>query len=80
MNETVTGEIMSLKEMEIKFDGEWVLFDDPYLDEHKHLAGGKLLFHSKNRDEVDEVAICLRPRHSAFLYMGRILYPVALNL
>lgn len=80
MHETITYEIMSLADMEKKFEGEWVLFEDPYLNEHKHLAGGKLLFHSKIRDEVDEVAMRLRPRHSAFLFMGSMQDNIMINL
>ncbi len=70
MNETMSHEIMTLAEIENRFDGEFILLEDPYEDEFKRVAGGKLLFHSKNRDEVYQEALRLRPKHSAFLYLG----------
>jgi hypothetical protein len=72
--------IMTLSEIEEQFDNEWVLLEDPILDERKQVAGGKVLHHSKNRDEVDQVAMRVRPRHSAFLYTGPISDQIAINL
>ena len=51
MNETMVYEMMTMTEIEKEFDGEWVLLEDPYLNESKQVGGGKLRFHSKNRDE-----------------------------
>jgi hypothetical protein len=80
MNETMTGEIMTLAEIEMQFDNEWILLEDPVLDERKQVAGGKLLFHSKNRDEVYQAALRLRPKHAAFLYTGPMPDNIAINL
>lgn len=80
MNETVTNEMMTLAEIEEKFEGEWILLEDPYLDERKQVAGGKLLCHSKNRDEVYRKAMELRPKHSAFLYTGPTPDNILINL
>lgn len=74
------NEIMTMSEIENRFNGEWVLLEDPFLDERKQIAGGKLLFHSKNRDEVDQAAMTLRPKHGAFLYMGPMPENIAINL
>jgi hypothetical protein len=76
----MTSEVMTLAEIEKQYDREWVLLEDPYLDEKKQVAGGKLLFHSKNRDEVDQVALKLRPKHSAFLFTGPMPDNIAINL
>ena len=70
MTETITNEIMTMTEIKKQFDGEWILLEDPYIDERKQVAGGKLLAHSKHRDDVYAKAMELRPKHSAFLYMG----------
>ena len=80
MVETIAEEVMSLKDIETQFDGEWVLIEDPYLDDRRQVAGGKLLFHSKIRDEVYQTALRLQPKHSAFFYMGAMPDGVALNL
>lgn len=75
-----TNEVMTLADMEKQFYGEWVLLEDPYLDEHKQVAGGKVLCHSKNRDERDQAAMRLRPKHSAFLYIGPAPDNIRFNL
>ena len=80
MNETMTHEIITLAEIETQFDGEWVLLEDPYDNDRNQVAGGKLLFHSKNRDEVYQAAIRLRPKHSAVLYMGPMPDDIFLNI
>lgn len=74
------NDVMTMSEIEKQFDNEWVLLEDPILDERKQVAGGKVLYHSKNRDEVDQVAMRLRPKHSAFLYTGPIPENILINL
>ena len=64
------AEVLSISEIQSQFDREWVLLEDPQIDEQLQLVGGKVVFHSKDRDEVDRKALELRPRHSAFLYTG----------
>ena len=74
------NEVMTLSEIERQFDGEWVLLEDPLLDDRNQVAGGKVLYHSKNRDEVDQIAVRLRPKHAAFLYTGPTPDNVLINL
>ena len=64
--------VMTREEMETEFDEEWVLIEDPYDDERKQVAGGRVVFHSKNRDEVDAAAIRLRLKNAAFFYFGEM--------
>lgn len=45
-------EIMRVAEIQAKFESEWVLIDDPETDESLEVKGGKVLWHSKDRDEV----------------------------
>jgi hypothetical protein len=63
-------EILSRAEIESRFASEWVLLEDPEVDEHLQVLRGKVLAHSKDRDEVYQKAVELRPKHSAFLYLG----------
>ena len=70
MTETITHAVMTMNEMEKQYDGEWVLLEDPYRNDGNRVAGGKLLFHSPNREEVYQAALRLRPKHGAFLFMG----------
>ena len=66
------NEVLSIAEIESRFDSEWVLLEDPQTSEKRQVLGGKVLWHSKDRDEVYRKALELRPKHSAFLYTGKI--------
>ncbi len=66
------NEIMTLAEIESKFESEWILIGDPVTTPGLQVERGKVLWHSKNRDEVYRKARELRPKHSAFLYTGKI--------
>lgn len=71
---------MTRDEIETHYEDEWVLLEDPIIDERKRIAGGKVLCHSANRDEIDKAALTLRPKHSAFLYIGDYPDNILLNL
>ena len=75
-----TNEVMTLADMQKQFDGEWVLLEDPYLDEHRQVSGGKVVCHSKNRDDIYRKAMEARPKHSAFLYLGPAPDYISINL
>lgn len=61
------NEILTYDEMKSRFDGEWVLVEDPEVDEHMRVLRGRVISHSTDRDEMDRQAIALRPQHSASL-------------
>ena len=63
---------MTLEEIESQFDSEWVLIEDPNTDEDLKVLGGRVLHHSKDRDEVYRKAVSLRPKRSALIYTGEI--------
>jgi hypothetical protein len=63
---------MTIEEIESQFDSEWVLIEDPKTDEDLKVLGGKVLHHSKDRDEVYRKAVSLRPKRSALIYTGEI--------
>ena len=67
------NEVLAIAEIQERFDHEWVLLEDPELDSNLQVIRGKVLFHSKDRDELDRRALELRPRHSAILYNGPAL-------
>lgn len=62
---------MTIREIESSFDSEWVLVGDPVTDEALNVLRGKVLHHSKDRDEVYRKGIELRPKRVAILYLGR---------
>ncbi len=65
-------EILTIEEIRERFDAEWVLIEDPKLDDNLNVISGKVVWHSKNRDEVHQKALELRPKHPAFLYTGKL--------
>ena len=66
------NDVLTFDEMKERFPQEWVLIEDPVSDEHSRLKGGRVLFHSKDRDEADRKALELRPAFCAIRYTGSI--------
>ena len=66
MNKTLT-----ITEIELQFDSEWVLLEDPQTNEAFEVQSGKVLYHSKNRDEFDRKALDFHPKRFAVLYTGQ---------
>lgn len=65
-------EVLALAEIESRFDSEWVLVEDPQTNEFLEVQSGKVIWHSKDRDEVYRKAVELRPKRFAMLYTGKI--------
>jgi hypothetical protein len=74
------SQIMTLEEIQERFDSEWVLVEDPEVDESGQVIGGKVLWHSKDRDEVYRKDGELRPKSAAYLYTGKMLPNTAIVL
>jgi len=74
------NEIMTYAEISRDFDSEWVLIEDPTTGPDLNVQTGRLLWHSKSRDEVYRKARELHPRHSAVLYVGKMPADVAVVL
>jgi hypothetical protein len=65
-------EKLSLAEIESQYQSEWILVEDPEVDEAQKVIAGKVLFHSPDRDTMYQKAIELKPREFAFLFTGSI--------
>jgi hypothetical protein len=63
---------MSLVEIENRFQSAWVLIEDPQTTGTFQVKGGRVLWHSSDRNEVYRKARELHPRHSAILYTGKV--------
>ena len=73
-------EVLTIGEMEAEFDSEWILVENPQTDEALKVKGGRVLWHSPDRDEVYRKAVELRPRRFAVLYTGRMPEDTAIVL
>ena len=65
-------EILTYEEMKSRFDGEFVLVEDPVTDEQLNILRGKVIAHSREKSEVTRILLERRPRHTANLYFGPI--------
>jgi hypothetical protein len=65
-------EVLTLAEIQDRFDSEWVLVEDPELDENLEIVRGKVVWHSKDRDEVYRKDLELRPKSAAYVYTGQM--------
>lgn len=74
------NDVMSIMEIQTQFKSEWVLLEDPATSENLEVNGGRVLWHSKDRDEVYRKARDLRPKHSAILYTGAMPKDTAIIL
>jgi len=76
------GEVLTRAEIEVRFPGEWVLVDEPQTDQYLHVQGGKVVYHSKHRDEVYRQVETLLPSPRTFtvLYTGPMPECIAINL
>ncbi len=80
MSVTITDEMLTLTEIKKQFDNEWILVGDPEYDQDNEIIRGKILYHSKNRDDIYAKAMELRPKRSASLYTGPIPDDIFVNL
>ncbi len=65
-------EILTLAEIEERYPSEWILVADPELDDQLEVIRGRVVCHSKDRDEVDQCAVKLKLKSTAFMYTGEI--------
>ena len=73
-------EVLTLAEIQARFDTEWVLVEDPQTNKSLEVQSGKVRFHSKDRDEVYREAVKLRPKRFAMLYTGTLPKDTAIVL
>lgn len=74
------GEIISFADIHKKFNSEWILLADPEIKDGLKVKRGKLLCHSKDRDEVYRKARELKPKHSAIFYTGKLPHDTVIVL
>ena len=71
-------ELMTIEEIKERFDSEWVLVDEPQTDDKLKILGGRVRFHSKDRDEVyQRVTELPIPRSFSVVYTGKLPKHVA---
>lgn len=69
---TTDQQTMLMEAIRSHYQAEWVLLEDPQTNELQEVQGGKVLWHSKDRDEVCRKGRELQPKHSAIVYTGTL--------
>jgi hypothetical protein len=64
------NELLTINEINTRYPSEHVLLEDPQVNEHNQVVAGRVLWHSKDKEEVYRKGIELRPKHSAFVHTG----------
>jgi hypothetical protein len=65
-------EVLTMAQIEARFDSEWVLIEDPRTDEALEIRGGTVRCHAKDRDDVYRRAVEIRPKRFAIVYTGKM--------
>jgi hypothetical protein len=66
------NQVMSPAEIENQFKSEWVLVEDRETTEALEVKRGKVLWDSKDRDELYRKTKELQPKHSAILFTDSV--------
>jgi hypothetical protein len=65
------NKVLTIEELQQEFPGEWVLLEDPETTETLMIKSGKQLWHTPDREELDNKLLELRPDNAAVWYLGR---------
>jgi hypothetical protein len=74
------GDYKTIDQITSAHPSEWVLIDEPQTDARLQLLGGRVLFHSVNRDDVYQKAAELRRPNFAIRFLGAMPENMALVL
>jgi hypothetical protein len=65
------SDILTLEEMQQRYDGEWLLIAYTELDDDLNVIRGEVLAHSPNQAEVYEALPLAKGKAVAFEYVGQ---------
>ena len=65
------SEILTMEEIEKKFDGEWVLIEDVESNESLEVVRGKVTYHGNDKNELHRRAMKSKTKHFASLFIGK---------
>jgi hypothetical protein len=80
MDKVVTGEMLTIEEIEARYAPNWVLIGDPQVADGPRLLAGVVLFSTPDRDELYRKAMELDLDHVAVRYLGTYPEHMVINL
>ena len=72
--------VLTFQEMKTKYPGEWLLIGDPEVDASLHAKSGKVLAHSRSRDEIYRKLAHVAGKRVSIEYVGEIPTDLAVAL
>ena len=70
MSEVLTGEVLTIEEIEARYAPDWVLIADPEIDDGQQLFAGRVVYTSTDGDEIYRKATELGLNRIAVRYLG----------
>ena len=64
--------VLTIDQIHAQFASEWVLIEAPQTNDALEVQGGRVRWHSKDREEVYRKAVALRSARFAILYTGKM--------
>ena len=64
--------ILTKQQIIEQFPDEWVLIDEPQFDEALEVTGGRVAFHSENKNDIYKADRSLQLKQAAYLFTGSI--------
>ena len=75
-----TNTVLTIVQIEAQYPAEWILVEGPQTNAVLEVQSGKVVAHSKDRDEVYRQAVRLRPKRFAMLFTGKMPKDTAIVL
>ena len=69
------NEVLPIEAIRDQFKDEWVIMIDLVVEKGPRVLAGRVIEHSKDRDEIDRKLLELRPKDCAVYYLGPIPPP-----
>jgi hypothetical protein len=73
-------QVITMAEIEKSFDSQWVLVGDPEFNDRMEVVQRKVLFHSRDKEEVYRKDQEIHPKSAAYVYTGPTPDNVLINL
>ncbi len=67
------NEMLTMEEIRERYAPDWVVIDEPQIDDRLEVLGGKVVFHGPDRDELLRKATEMKLHRIAVRYLGE--YP-----
>ena len=64
-------DLLTIAQIEERFASEWVLVEDPQVNDVLEVQSGKIRWHSKDREEVYRQAVTLRALNGSLFFCTR---------